>query len=119
MNVPAEDPRRLPRARVFVAATLECAGEALPVVLRDLSELGALVRLEAILDVDSEVRLHRDGLAVHGYVAWVHDGYAGIVFSRPLEAEVVLRQIDQLRPGTWVEEQCWTADRPVRRNRRK
>ena len=98
MDRSAADPRRSPRAKVFLAATLECADGILPVTLRDLSEHGALVESEGGLGVDSEVWFCRSELRVHGYVAWVEDKQAGIAFSRPLRAEVVLRHINRPTP---------------------
>src|SRR5437764_11952760 len=123
MDHSASDPRRSPRAKVFLAATLEGADGILPVMLRDLSEHGALVESEGGLSGDSEVWFCRNELRVHGYVAWVHGKQAGIAFSRALKAEVVLRHINRpasrpvdesahrrpalTRPGMSVEEQRW------------
>ena len=101
MDHSAADPRRSPRAKVFLAATLECADGILPVTLRDLSEHGALVESEGGLSRDCEVWFCRNELRVHGHVAWVHAKQAGIAFSRPLKADVVLRHINRppARPG--------------------
>ena|SRR5437764_1062996 len=123
MDGSAADPRRSPRAKVFLAATLECADGILPVTLRDLSEHGALVESEGGLTTDCEVWFCRNELRVHGYVAWVDDKQAGIAFSRALKAEVVLRHINRptprpvdetahrrpalTRPGMSPEEQRW------------
>src|SRR2546423_36522 len=98
MQHSAADPRRSPRAKVFLAATLECADGILPVMLRDLSEHGALVESEGALSGDSEVWFCRNELRVHGYVAWVHGKQAGIAFSRALKAEVVLRHVNRPEP---------------------
>jgi hypothetical protein len=123
MDRSAADPRRSPRAKVFLAATLECAGGILPVTLRDLSEYGALVESEGGLSVDAEVWFCRNELRLHGHVAWVEDKQAGIAFSRALKAEVVLRHVNRptqrpvdetthrrpalTRPGMSAEEQRW------------
>ncbi len=107
--------------------------EYLPVMLRDLSEHGALVESEDGLSVNSEVWFCRNELRVHGYVAWVDGKHAGIAFSRALKAEVVLRHIgcrtprpvDETahrrpaltRPGMSAEEQRWADEilrEPVR-----
>jgi hypothetical protein len=138
MDGSAADPRRSPRAKVFLAATLERADGILPVTLRDLSEHGALVESEGRLSMDSEVWFCRNELRVHGYVAWVEDKQAGIAFSRALKAEVVLRYIGRpqartfdetahrrpalTRPGMSVEEQRWADEimrEPVRHRRIK
>jgi hypothetical protein len=63
------------------------------VVLRDLSEHGALVESTEPISDDSTVFLQRNDLRVRGYVAWVRDRFAGISFGRPLKADVVLRHI--------------------------
>jgi hypothetical protein len=126
MDHSAADPRRSPRAKVFLAATLECVDGILPVTLRDLSEHGALVESEGGLSVDSEVWFCRNELRVHGHVAWVEDKQAGIAFSRALKAEVVLRHVNRptrrtvdetthrrpalTRPGMSAEEQRWAAE---------
>ena len=138
MDHSAADPRRSPRAKVFLAATLECAEGILPVTLRDLSEHGALVESEVGLSVDSEVWFCRNELRVHGYVAWVEDKQAGIALSRALKAEVVLRHVNRptrrpveetahrrpalTRPGMSAEEQRWAEEilrEPVRHRRTK
>jgi hypothetical protein len=133
MEHSAADPRRSPRAKVFLAATLECGDGILPVMLRDLSEHGALVESEIGFNGDSEVWFCRNELRVHGYVAWVDGKQAGIAFSRALKAEVVLRHISRrtprpvdetahrrpalTRPGMSAEEQRWADEilrEPVR-----
>lgn len=137
MTYSAEDPRRSPRSKVFLTATLECSGQTLPVVLRDLSEHGALIETEASLTEDSEVRFLRKDLRVKGYVAWVRGKYAGISFSSPLHAEIVLRHIGRparprqdvvhwrpavARRGMSPEEQRWVEEMmrgPTRRTRSK
>jgi hypothetical protein len=138
MDQTATDPRRSPRAKVFLAAALECADGILPVTLRDLSEYGALVESEGGLSVDSEVWFCRNELRVHGYVAWVQDKQAGIAFVRALKAEVVLRHINRpaprpvdetghrrpalTRPGMSAEEQRWADEilrEPARHRRIK
>jgi hypothetical protein len=137
MTCSNDDPRRSPRSKVLLAATLELPGRTMPVVLRDLSEHGALVEITGGIDVDCAVRFCRNDLKVRGYVAWVHDGQAGISFARPLKAEVVLRHINRpavkvidekvyRRPGVAqrgmsAEEQRWSEEilrEPLRKKRR-
>ncbi len=78
-----------------MSAVLEWAEGSLPVVLRDLSEHGALVESTATIPVDSEVLFCRNDLRVRGYVAWVRGPAAGISFARPLKADVLLRYINR------------------------
>lgn len=134
----SDDPRRSPRSKVLLTATLEWANGALPVVLRDLSEHGALIELKGTLNIDSEVLFRRNELSARGHVAWLRDGMAGICFTRPLMPEVVLRHIVRpqrrtvdesqhrrpalTRPGMSPEEQRWAEEmlrEPLRRSRSK
>lgn len=138
MNSCSEDPRRSPRSKVFLAATLECGGQALPVVLRDLSEHGALIEFEGTLDVDSELSFLRNELCVDGYVAWVDGNLAGISFVHPLNTDVVMRHVGRpqlrvvdeklhrrpglTRSGMSAEERRWAEEIlrvPLRRSREK
>ena len=138
MTLTQEDPRRSPRAKVFLAATLECGERTVPVTLRDLSEHGALIETDGELSAECEVWFHRNELRVHGHVAWVEGKHAGISFSRALKPEVVLRYITRphprpadegihrrpalTRPGMSAEEQRWADEilrEPVRRTRAK
>ena len=97
MKTPA-DSRRSPRSRVFLSAVLEWPDKAVSVVLRDLSEHGALLEISGIIEAHSEVLFRRNGLAVGGRVAWVRGKNAGLAFSRPLRAEEVLRYIARPEP---------------------
>jgi hypothetical protein len=117
------DPRRSPRSRVLLAATLECGERTLPVTLRDLSEHGALVEGEGGLNPHCEVWFCRNGLRVRGHVAWAAGKQAGISFSRTLKHDEVLRYINRpgprtvdetvhrrpalTRPGMSAEERLW------------
>jgi len=74
---------------------LEWPDRSLPVILRDLSEHGALVESGGAIPVNSEVLFCRKDLRVRGYVAWVRGNAAGVSFGRPLKAEVVLRHINR------------------------
>jgi hypothetical protein len=82
---------------VFLSAVLEWPDRTLPVVLRDLSEHGALVESDGAIATDSDVFFSRKDLRVRGYVAWVRGRFAGISFGRPLKPEIVLRHI--VRPA--------------------
>lgn len=107
----------------------------MPVVLRDLSEHGALIETALMLSVDAEVLFRRNDLQVRGFVAWAHGDHAGIAFARPLKPEEVLRHIGPIaprpaeepvhrrpgltRPGMSEEERRWAEEmmrEPVRRS---
>lgn len=100
MDDTIRDPRRSPRSRVLLSATLECGDRTLPVTLRDLSERGALVETEGRLVADCEVWFCRNGLRMKGHVAWTDGKRAGIVFSQALKADDVLRYINRAEPRT-------------------
>ena len=89
------DPRRSPRSRVLLAATLESGGRAFPVTLRDLCKHGALVEGRGDLTADCEVWFCRNELRVHGHVAWAAGKLAGIAFSQVLKPDEVLRYINR------------------------
>ncbi|MEJ7776939.1 MAG: PilZ domain-containing protein [Sphingomicrobium sp.] len=56
--------RRSSRSNVMLQATLEIPGASLPVVLRNLSQDGALVRGEDLPEAGTRVLFHRQGLSV-------------------------------------------------------
>ena len=90
-----EDERRSPRSKVLLSAVLEWPDRSLPVILRDLSEHGALVESTGAIPVDAEVLFCRNDLRLRGRVAWVRGAAAGISFDRPLKADVLLRCINR------------------------
>ena len=83
------------RSPVMLTATLELAGEAQPVILRNLSTGGALVEGKWLPAEGSMVLFTRNDLRVQARVAWVEGRYAGIAFECPLERAEVLRQVPQ------------------------
>jgi hypothetical protein len=92
--------RRSPRARVFLSATLECPERALPVVLRNLSEHGALLEGTGFVRSDCECRLRRKDLCVEGRIAWINGKFAGLAFTTCLSPQVVMEHVGQpsIRP---------------------
>jgi len=92
--------RRSRRSNVMLKATLEIPGDSLPVVLRNLSQEGALVQGEALPEAGTRVLFHRQGLSVPSRVAWSHCGHAGVEFEFPLFPGEMLRHIPspQARP---------------------
>jgi hypothetical protein len=85
--------RRSPRSKVFLAATLEWPDQALAVVLRDLSEHGALIEGKGLVAHDAPVILRRKDLSVGGHVAWARGNLAGIAFTKSLNREVVMQHV--------------------------
>lgn len=85
--------RRSRRSNVLLKATLEVPGDSLPVVLRNLSQEGALVQGESLPEAGTRVLFHRQGLSVPSRIAWSHCGHAGLEFEFPLFPGEMLRHI--------------------------
>ena len=68
---------------MFVMATLYSEAGSVPVKIRNLSPLGALVE-GAIPWLLSRVRLCRGSLIAEGEIAWSEDGRAGLRFDSPI-----------------------------------
>ena len=92
--------RRARRSPVLLAASVEVAGVATPVKLRNLSEEGALVEGDQLPLEGSTTFFERNDLRVKSRVAWVHGKLAGLAFARPLQREEVLRNVPSPRPRT-------------------
>ena len=95
--------RQSRRSNVLLAATIELAGAALPVKLRNLSTEGALIEGDELPVEGSEVVFRRNDLKVTSRVAWVDGKHAGIAFRRPIAQEEVLRNIPSPRHRTPVK----------------
>ena len=95
--------RRSRRANVLLTATIEIAGEMLPVKLRNLSAEGALVEAKLLPAADSKIIFHRNDLSVRGTVAWVGGNHAGIAFNRKLNPEQALRHIPDPQPKQQID----------------
>jgi hypothetical protein len=90
--------RRLRRANVLMAATLELSGEAIPVKMRNLSSEGALVQGDRLPVEGAQLLFRKGDLCVSGRVAWSNGNQAGISFATPLAPAQVLRHIPAPRP---------------------
>lgn len=89
----SDQKRRSARAKVLLSATLEYPGRVLPVVLRNLSESGALVEATGLVASDCECLLRRKDLCVEGHVAWAEGKLAGIQFTASLSPEAVMEHV--------------------------
>lgn len=85
--------RRHRRSNVMLKATLETPGGPLTVILRNLSQEGALVKGDCLPAEGTPVLFHREGLSVPSKVAWSHAGHAGIAFESPLFPREMLRHV--------------------------
>ena len=90
--------RRSRRSHVFMAASIEAAGVAIPVKLRNLSTEGALIEGDPLPSVGSEVLFRKNELRLSGQVAWIIGKRAGIAFDTMLDPEAVLRHVPTPRP---------------------
>lgn len=95
--------RRSRRSNVLLNATVEVAGEMLPVKLRNLSDEGALVEADLLPAADTKIVFHRKELSVRGSIAWVSGNHAGIAFNRKLDPEQVLRHVPPPRPKPQID----------------
>ena len=91
-SVPNQN-RRSRRSNVLLKATLELPGVSLPVILRNLSQDGALVQAEDLPEAGLRVLFHRQGLSVPSRVAWSHCNHAGLEFEFPLFPGEMLRHV--------------------------
>ena len=78
---------------MLLKASLERPSGSVPVILRNLSEDGALVRGLGLPEAGERVLFHRQGLCVPSRVAWVHREHAGINFDSPLFPRELLRHV--------------------------
>lgn len=81
-----------------MSAVLELSGQALEVVLRNLSADGALVEGDTLPVEGAQVRFRRNELVVSGKVVWVRGRRAGLSFNDKLTPEALLRHVPTPRP---------------------
>ena len=112
--------RRSQRSNVMLQATLELAGASLPVVLRNLSKDGALVRGGELPEAGTRVLFHRQGLSVPSRVAWLHGEHAGIAFDSPLFPREMLRHVPptESKPPPDIKRRPGLAPQPLTRAER-
>ncbi|MGZ2411515.1 PilZ domain-containing protein [Sphingomonas sp. F9_3S_D5_B_2] len=112
--------RRSRRSPVFLLATIEVAGGAETVKLRNLSEDGVLVEGDVLPEEGATTLFERKELRVPGRIAWVQGRYAGVAFDKPLKPEDVLRHVPAPRPAVKVDHRRpGLASRPLTREERK
>lgn len=86
--------RSVKRSRVLLAAKVRTAGAEIVARLRDLSQKGALVELDATLLPGSEVMFERGTTVVPARVAWSAGRRAGLEFVRMIDEGEVLIHIN-------------------------
>jgi hypothetical protein len=107
--------RRSSRSNVMLRASLELAGASQEVLLRNLSQHGALVKGEDLPPAGARVLFHRQGLCVPACVAWLHRDHAGIAFDEPLFPKEMLRHVPACgrRPPPEIKRRPGLAARPL------
>lgn len=107
--------RRSSRSNVLLKATLELPGGPLTVVLRNLSQDGALIQGEGLPEAGTRVLFHRQGLSVPSRVAWSHCGHAGLEFEFPLFPGEMLRHVPPMpkKPPLEIKKRPGLANRPL------
>ena len=90
--------RRSRRSHLLMAATLEIAGRAVNVKLRNLSADGARVEGDSLPVEGTDVLFRKGDLAVAGRVIWSEGKQAGISFAQELDPVEVLNHIAAPRP---------------------
>lgn len=81
----------------MLSAVLEWGGSSHPVILRNLSEGGALIEAKGVPPEGSPILFSRKDLRIDARVAWVEGRYAGIAFDSPLDRSELLRQVPKPR----------------------
>jgi hypothetical protein len=85
--------RRSRRSPVMLAASVEVDEVPVPVMLRNLSEEGALIEGDSLPGEDSSTYFCRNDLRIRSRIAWVAGRFAGVAFARPLKRDEVLRNV--------------------------
>lgn len=89
----ASQNRRNRRSNVFMKASIEQAGQAVDVKLRNLSAEGALIEGKALPVEGSELMFVKGDLRVPGKVAWTQGISAGIAFTKSLDPVQLMRHV--------------------------
>ena len=95
--------RRQRRSNVLMAAALEVSGGSIPVKLRNLSNVGALVEGDKLPVEGTELVFRRQELGLCAKVVWVGGNRCGLSFKEELAPETVLRHIPTPRPRVLPE----------------
>jgi hypothetical protein len=95
--------RQSRRSPVFLTATIEGSSGIVSVVLRNMSETGALVEGDRLPEEGETVFFERKAIRVKARVVWVHERFAGVAFTRELQREELLRNIPQPRARTGTD----------------
>lgn len=81
LDTARKHPRRSTRSGIFLAAMLRHRGQDCTVIVRNISETGAMVEADCLPDKGSAVELVRADLRAVASVAWQDGKHAGIEFA--------------------------------------
>lgn len=91
--------RRSKRSLVLLAARIHVDGETTNVLLRNLSQNGALLEADAVPPVDTRLKFERGVTVAEARVAWASVGRFGIEFLTPIHASEVLVHLGRPKPA--------------------
>lgn len=83
----ADDHRDEPRASLYLAASLYSEGQSVPVKIRNLSTMGALIELPTAMAGTGVVQLVRGPLIVFAVVIWAEGNRCGLKFSGAIDVQ--------------------------------
>lgn len=107
------------RSPVFLTAILD-DGRQLGVILRNMSESGALVEADTLPDEGAIVFFERKSIRAKARVVWVHGRFAGVAFNRELQREELLRTVPKPRARTETDtRRPGFASKPLTESERK
>lgn len=95
--------RRSRRSHMLMTATLEHAGRAVKVTLRNLSSDGAQVEGVQLPVEGTDLLFRKGDLAMAGSIIWTKGKQAGIRFEQPLDPATVLNHVPVARPRQSLE----------------
>lgn len=81
------DQRDEPRASLYLAASLYCDGQSVPVKIRNLSTMGARLELSTPVTGSGVVQLVRGPLIVFALIIWTEGNRCGLKFSGAVDVQ--------------------------------
>jgi hypothetical protein len=83
----ADEQRDEPRASLYLAASLYSDGQSVPVKIRNLSTMGALIELSTPIAGTGVVQLVRGPLIVFAVIIWAEGNQCGLKFSGAIDVQ--------------------------------
>ena len=89
-----QDSREHVRSNVFLSAALVAGDVCLPVRIRNISTMGALLDGQSLPSEGAPVELRRGQLNAVGRIAWLQDKHCGIRFDNRIATEPWVRRVE-------------------------